>query len=40
MHADLGRACALLERAIAVAVGLAVGGLYVLAYWALGGGVR
>lgn len=40
MHADLGRGVVLLERAIAVALGLAVGGLYVLAYWALGGGVR
>jgi hypothetical protein len=40
MHADLDRAVVLLERTIAVAVGLAVGGLYVLAYWTLGGGVR
>lgn len=40
MHADLDRAVVLLERAIAVVLGVAVGGLYVLAYWALGGGLR
>jgi hypothetical protein len=40
MHADLDRAVVLLERAIAVALGLAIGGFYVLAYWTLGGGLR
>lgn len=40
MHGDLDRAVVLLERAIAVVLGVAVGGLYVLAYWALGGGLR